>query len=240
MKVLVSACIMGENCKYNGKNNKNSAAIHFLKDKEVISICPEVLAGMETPRPCAEIVNGRVVDENGNDVSLEYNKAVAVALSKIQNEEIDLVILQSRSPTCGVNQIYDGSFTGKLVSGMGLFAKALKQKGYQDVELCLALPFEGYDSDWDDWHRKRMDFIRRYAEKVLILCETPSSESYKKRNYYMVEQAGYMIAVYDNAHNMRSGTQQAVNYAKKKGLQIIYIHPDTAQVAMEDTTLWKK
>lgn len=139
MKVLVSACIMGENCKYNGKNNKNSAAIHFLKDKEVISICPEVLAGMETPRPCAEIVNGRVVDENGNDVSLEYNKAVAVALSKIQNEEIDLVILQSRSPTCGVNQIYDGSFTGKLVSGMGLFAKALKQKGYHviDVEVIV-------------------------------------------------------------------------------------------------------
>ena len=55
----------------------------------------------------------------------------------------------------------------------------------------LGAPFEGYDSDWDDWHRKRMDFIRRYAEKVLILCETPSSESYKKRNYYMVEQAGY-------------------------------------------------
>ena len=135
MKVLVSACIMGENCKYNGKNNKNSAAIHFLKDKEVISICPEVLAGMETPRPCAEIVNGRVVDENGNDVSLEYNKAVAVALSKIQNEEIDLVILQSRSPTCGVNQIYDGSFTGKLVSGMGLFAKALKQKGYHVIDV---------------------------------------------------------------------------------------------------------
>ena len=106
MKVLVSACIMGENCKYNGKNNKNSAAIHFLKDKEVISICPEVLAGMETPRPCAEIVNGRVVDENGNDVSLEYNKAVAVALSKIQNEEIDLVILQSRSPTCGLSLIH--------------------------------------------------------------------------------------------------------------------------------------
>ena len=68
-----------------------------------------------------------------------------------------------------------------------------EQQTYQDVELCLALPFEGYDSDWDDWHRKRMDFIRRYAEKVLILCEAPSSESYKKRNYYMVEQAGYMI-----------------------------------------------
>ena len=101
---------------------------------------------------------------------------------------------------------------------------------------CYALPFEGYNTDWDDWHRKRMDFICRYAEKVLVLGEMPSSESYKKRNYYMVEQAGHMIAVYDNAHNMRSGTQQTVNYAKKKGLQIIYIHPDTAQVTEEDIT----
>ena len=135
MKVLVSACIMGSNCKYNGKNNVNIRAINFLKDKEVISICPEVLAGMKIPRSCAEIVDGRVVDENGNDVSLEYDKAVAVALSKIQNEEIDLVILQSRSPTCGVNQIYDGSFTGKLIGGMGLFAKELKQRGYKVIDV---------------------------------------------------------------------------------------------------------
>ena len=135
MKVLVSACIMGTNCKYNGKNNKNLAVINFLKDKEVISICPEVLAGMKIPRPCAEIVNGIVVDENGNDVNSEYNKAVSMALSKIQNEDIDLVILQSRSPTCGVNQIYDGSFTGKLISGMGFFAKALKQRGYNVIDV---------------------------------------------------------------------------------------------------------
>ena len=135
MKVLVSACIMGVNCKYNGKNNENIAAMNFLKDKEVISICPEVLAGMKIPRSCAEIVDGRVVDENGNDASLEYDKAEAAALSKIQNEEIDLVILQSRSPTCGVNQIYDGSFTGKLIPGMGLFAKALKQRGYNVIDV---------------------------------------------------------------------------------------------------------
>lgn len=63
MKVLVSACITGVNCKYNGKNNVNIRAINFLKDKDVISICPEVLAGMKIPRSCAEIVNGRVVDE---------------------------------------------------------------------------------------------------------------------------------------------------------------------------------
>ena len=111
-----------------------------------------------------------------------------------------------------------------------------EQQTYQDVELCLALPFEGYDSDWDDWHRKRMDFICRYAEKVLVLGEMPSSESYKKRNYYMVEQAGHMIAVYDNAHNMRSGTQQTVNYAKKKGLQIIYIDTAGAGTGRVDRT----
>ena len=75
------------------------------------------------------------VDENGNDVNSEYNKAVSMALSKIQNEDIDLVILQSRSPTCGVNQIYDGSFTGKLISGMGFFAKALKQRGYNVIDV---------------------------------------------------------------------------------------------------------
>ena len=117
-----------------------------------------------------------------------------------------------------------------------LLLRMKEQQAYQDVELCLALPFEGYNADWDDWHRKRMDFICRYAEKVLVLGEMPSSESYKKRNYYMVEQAGHMIAVYDNALNMRSGTQQTVKYAKKKGLQIIYIHPDTAQVTEEDIT----
>ena len=63
MKILVSACIMGVDCKYNGKNNKNLAAINYLKDKEIICICPEQLAGMATPRPCAEIVNGVVTDE---------------------------------------------------------------------------------------------------------------------------------------------------------------------------------
>ena len=67
-----------------------------------------------------------------------------------------------------------------------LLLRMKEQQAYQDVELCLALPFQGYNADWDDWHRKRMDFICRYAEKVLVLGEMPSSESYKKRNYYMV------------------------------------------------------
>ena len=137
MKILVSACILGENCKYNGKNNKNQKAIELFKNNEIISICPEVLAGMKTPRPCAEIVNGFVTDENGNNVHSEYVNAVNLAFAKIQNQKI---VLQSRSPTCGVNQIYDGSFKGNLISGMGLFAKKLKEKGYKvvDVETFIA------------------------------------------------------------------------------------------------------
>lgn len=140
VKVLVSACILGENCKYNGGNNANQQVIDFLKDKEVIPICPEILTEMKIPRPCVELVDGVVMDENGNNVDSVYTNAVKLALSKIENEDIDLAILQSRSPTCGVNRIYDGSFSGKLIPGMGLFAKALKQRGYKviDIETFIA------------------------------------------------------------------------------------------------------
>ncbi len=124
MKVLVSACVLGCNCKYNGRNNRNEAVIEYLKGKEVLSICPEMLANMPIPRPCAEIVDEVVMDDKGNNVDSDYRKAVALALEKIEGEKIDLAILQSRSPTCGVNNIYDGTFTGKLISGQGLFAKA--------------------------------------------------------------------------------------------------------------------
>ena len=134
MKVLVSSCILGRNCKYNGGNNLNSKVIKFLEDKEVIEICPELLANMTIPRPCAEIVKGVVTDIDGNNVDASYQKACQLALEKIKDEKIDLVILQSRSPTCGVNQIYDGSFTNKLIAGQGLFAKALIQAVYQVLD----------------------------------------------------------------------------------------------------------
>ncbi len=134
MKVLVSACTIGCNCKYNGKNNRNEAVIEYLRDKEVVRICPEALGNMGTPRPCAEIVDGVVMDEHGKNVDAEYRNAVALALEKIKDEEFDLVILQSRSPTCGVNRIYDGTFSGKLIPGRGLFAQVLVQRGYTVVD----------------------------------------------------------------------------------------------------------
>lgn len=135
MKVLISSCLIGENCKYNGGNNKNEKAIEFLEDKEIISVCPEVLAGMGVPRPSVEIVNGKIKDKNGRDLDNIYKKGVQKVLDQIKDQDIDLAILQSRSPTCGVKQVYDGSFTKTLIDGQGILAKALIDKGYKVIDI---------------------------------------------------------------------------------------------------------
>ena len=135
-KILVSACLLGENCKYNGGNNFNAAVADYVKGREVLPICPEMMAGMGCPRIPIEIVDGVLVDRNGNNVDHAMRNAVEMAMDRIQNENVRCAILQSRSPTCGVNQVYDGSFSGKLIPGSGIFAQALKEAGYQvlDVE----------------------------------------------------------------------------------------------------------
>lgn len=134
MKVLVSSCVLGRNCKYNGGNNYNPQIMGFLKDKEIVEICPELLADLPIPRPSAELVDGVVMSIDGENVDNEYRHAVELAMREIGNVDIDLVILQSRSPTCGVNQVYDGSFTGRLIKGQGLFAQALIKAGYKVVD----------------------------------------------------------------------------------------------------------
>jgi len=131
MKTVVSACLLGINCKYNGKNNLHAGVMAYVQGKDVIPLCPEQLGGLPTPRPCAEIVNGVVTDQYGKSVDAEYRLGVQRAMEQIKNEEIDLAILQSRSPCCGVRQIYDGSFSGRLIEGQGVFAKALSEAGYR-------------------------------------------------------------------------------------------------------------
>lgn len=106
----------------------------FAKDKEVLSICPEMMAGMGCPRTPIEIVDGVLMDRNGNVVDAAMRKAIEKAMEMIRKEDIQCAVLQSRSPTCGVNQIYDGSFSGKLINGSGLFAQALKDAGYQVID----------------------------------------------------------------------------------------------------------
>ena len=134
MKILVSACLLGENCKYNGGNNYNAAVAEFVKDKDVLTICPELMAGMGCPRTPIEIVDGILMDCDGNNVDAAMRKAVAAAMEQIRKEDILCAVLQSRSPTCGTNQIYDGSFSGKLIPGTGILAQALRESGYQVMD----------------------------------------------------------------------------------------------------------
>ena len=134
MKVLVSACLMGENCKYNGGNNYDPAVAAFVKDRQVIPVCPEVLAGLGVPRTPIEIVNGQLKDRYGNSVAEPMAEAVEKILRQLEGEEIECVILKSRSPTCGVEQVYDGTFSGRLVDGMGVLAEALQKAGYKVVD----------------------------------------------------------------------------------------------------------
>lgn len=135
MKVIVSSCILGKFCRYNGSNAINPRVIEWLESHEVISLCPEVIAGLSTPRPSAEIKNGRVEEVNGSDVTEIYHKGVQLAMADINESEIDLAILQSRSPTCGVNQIYDGSFNGQLIEGQGIFAQYLIKNGVKVIDV---------------------------------------------------------------------------------------------------------
>ena len=135
MKIAVSACLLGENCKYNGGNNYNKKLVDFVKDHEVISLCPEVLGGLATPRLPAEIVNGLVKQKDGISVDDEFKRGAKKALDIIKKNKVDLVILQSRSPSCGVNNIYDGSFTGNLIKGKGVFAKILEENNIKIIDV---------------------------------------------------------------------------------------------------------
>ena len=140
MKIAVSACLLGENCKYNGGNNFASNVAEFVKGRELIPVCPERLAGLGVPREPIEIVDGVVRRKDGTSVNEELRKAVAEILDQLSGQEIECVILKSRSPTCGVKQVYDGTFTGTLIDGLGVLAAALRENGYRviDSEDCLA------------------------------------------------------------------------------------------------------
>ncbi len=133
-KIAVSACLLGTNCKYNGGNNRNEAVLRFLEGKEVLPVCPEVAGGLPVPRVPMELRNGEAWNAHGENVNEAMKKGVEETLAMLAKENIDLVVLQSRSPTCGVNQIYDGSFSGRLIDGQGLLAKALLESGYRVVD----------------------------------------------------------------------------------------------------------
>ena len=136
MKIMVSACLAGENCKYNGGNNRNKKVLRLMEENEVITVCPEQMGGLPTPRVPSEVRDGVVTARDGRIVDKEFRAGAAKCLEIAIRERSDLVILQSRSPSCGVKQRYDGTFTGKLVDGAGATAELLMEHGFRclDVE----------------------------------------------------------------------------------------------------------
>ena len=132
---IVSGCLLGIPCKYNGGTNTVSALKAYLRGKSYVSVCPETMGGLKAPRPPAEIQNGRVLDAAGRDLTeafaLGAKKAYERAGKKAEEagETLDLAILKARSPSCGSCAVYDGTFTRRTVEGDGFFAALLKSKG---------------------------------------------------------------------------------------------------------------
>lgn len=134
MTILVSACLLGENCKYNGGSNYSKKVCDFVKGCEVIPVCPEVLGGLPTPRIPSEIAGGVVRNREGVSVDREFRTGAEKALEIAQNHHAELAILQSRSPSCGVKEIYDGTFSGKKIPGQGVFAGMLLRAGIRVLD----------------------------------------------------------------------------------------------------------
>ena len=131
MKILISACLLGEPCRYDGRS-KPVPEIQKLAAQgyELIPVCPEVLGGLDTPRPPAELQpDGRVMNEVGADVTAAYQKGAELALALAQKEGCILAVLKEKSPSCGNREVYDGTFSRQLTAGQGVTARLLTQHG---------------------------------------------------------------------------------------------------------------
>ena len=127
--LLISACILGKNTKYNGLNNYHPL-VEKLKEKyEFICCCPEVDGGLSIPRDPSEVVLDKVISIKGIDVTKEYTKGALVALDLVKKYKIKKALLKDGSPSCGKNYIYDGTFSHTKVNNMGITAKLLSSNG---------------------------------------------------------------------------------------------------------------
>ena len=131
---MVSACLAGENCKYNGGNNRDEKVLKLMEGNDVITVWPEELGGLPTPRIPSEIREGVVMTKDGRNVDAEFRAGARRCLEMAEKEQPDLIILQPRRPSCGVKQRYDGSFSGKLIDGSGVTAELLIKHGFHVID----------------------------------------------------------------------------------------------------------
>ena len=124
---VVSACLVGINCRYDGSSVPCQKVIDLVRKGKAIPVCPEQLGGLSTPRIPAEQKGDKVFRKDGKDVSAEFEKGAKEALKIVKLIGCKEVILKSKSPSCGCGKVYDGSFSGKLIEGDGVFVKLLKK-----------------------------------------------------------------------------------------------------------------
>ena len=133
--IIISACLCGCNCKYNGKNNKNEKCLNLFKEGKAILVGPEQLGGLSTPRIPCEIIkkegNLTVINKLGEDLTENFNEGAeeAFKLAKLINAKF--AILKDGSPSCGSNFIYDGTFTNNKINGFGVTAKKFIENGIE-------------------------------------------------------------------------------------------------------------
>lgn len=134
-KILVSACLLGTNCKYNGENNYSEDIMEFLKDYEIIPICPEIMGGLQTPRPASEIKGEKVINILGADVTDNFQKGAEETLKLAKLLNVKKALLKAKSPSCGNGKIYDGNFNGNLIAGDGITTKLLKENNIEVITI---------------------------------------------------------------------------------------------------------
>lgn len=126
---LVSACLLGINCKYSGGNNRCTQVLALTERAWLVPVCPEQLGGLPTPRPAAECQGSSVYNREGRDVTREFQRGAEAALAFSRLFHCEGAILKARSPSCGVGAIYDGTFTGTVIPGDGVTARFLREAG---------------------------------------------------------------------------------------------------------------
>lgn len=132
--ILVSACLAGVACRYDGKANTQEEIVALVKAGKAMAVCPEVLGGLETPRhPCEQVYDPKgqlkIINNQGQDCTAAFEKGAEITCQIAKLIDADTAVLKQRSPSCGCGKVYDGSFSGRLIEGDGLAAQKLKKMG---------------------------------------------------------------------------------------------------------------
>lgn len=133
MNIVVSACLLGVNCKYCGTNSYNAEVYKLISKHNLLPICPEQLGGLSTPRKPVELLNGRAMDKEKNDYTEQFRKGSDEVLKIARLFDCTMAILKSNSPSCGFGKIYDGSFNRCIIDGTGITAAKLQENGIRII-----------------------------------------------------------------------------------------------------------